>query len=217
MVKMMLLIVAVAACKSHQPHAPGQSEQCDSRVEDRQRWFTTPHEESDGRKPSDGHGVLGSCADKLVGFQPSCDKDKLRGIVGDSPHLHDALGLGFKTYVCELASDHSRTEYPLADVLTKRENAPRPVVRAKSNDRSMIKEIMAKLERFKDDMCQCQAGDKACAEQVEQALKDYGDAMKNNAPEPKLSDADTKKLMEMMTEMAKCQQAAMGIGDPNAP
>lgn len=214
MVKMMLLIVAVAACK---PHQSVQTEQCDSRVEDRQRWFTTPHEDSDGRKPSDGLGVLGKCADRIVGFQPSCDKDKLRGIVGDSPHLHDALALGFKTYVCELASDHSRTEYPLADVLTKRENDARPVVQATGGDQRTIKEAMAKLKGFKEDMCKCKAGDKACAEGVEQAVRSYTDSMKGKDPGVKISDADTKKLMEMMTEMAKCQQAVMGIGDMSAP
>jgi len=83
------------------------------------------------------------------------------------------------------------------------------------------KEAMAKMESFKNDMCKCKEGDKACAEKVEKAMKDYGDSMKGKAgdKEPKMSDEDTKKIMATMTEMAKCQQKAMGTGmgmDPGA-
>jgi hypothetical protein len=82
------------------------------------------------------------------------------------------------------------------------------------------KEAMAKMESFKNDMCKCKEGDKACAEKVEKAMKDYGESMKGkgDGKEPKMSDEDTKKIMATMTEMAKCQQKAMGTGmaDPAA-
>lgn len=218
MVKMMLLLmVAVAACKSHQPHQSGASAPCDSRVEERQRWLTTPQEAYKGQKPSDGLRVLGSCTDTVVAFQPSCDKGKLRGVAGDSPHLHDALALGFKTYVCELASDHSLTEYPLADVLTKRANDPRPIVPATDLDQITLQEAIAKVEGFKDDMCKCKAGDKVCAEQVEQAMRNFADSMKDKERDLRPSEADEKRMMEIVMQMAKCQQAAMGTDDMGAP
>jgi len=221
MTKAMLLMVAVAACKPQQPQQPPQHTQvepCDGRVEDRRRWFTTPQEAYDGRRPSDGFDVLGTCADRIVDGQPSCDKDELRGSVGHRPHLHDALALGFKTYVCELASDHSRTEYPLADLLTKRSNETRPVAPARSADRVIIEEALAKLEGFKNDMCKCVAGDKSCAEKVEKEMKDFMESMKGKEPNPKsISRADEQKLMSLMSEMVKCQMSAMGTDGTGAP
>jgi hypothetical protein len=209
MVKTLLLIVAavaVAACKPQQPREPGKAEPCDSRVAERQRWFTTSHEQYDDWKPSDGLSVLGSCTDKLVAPQPSCDKDKLRDSVGSKPYLHDAHALGFKTYVCELASDQRRTEHPLADVLTKR-----------VDERFTVKGAMAKMERFKGDMCRCKAGDKACSDKVEQAMKDYIDSMKGtDLDRTTVTPDDEKKMMVIMSEFVKCQQAAVGTGDDRA-
>jgi hypothetical protein len=206
MVKTLLLIVAavaVAACKPQEPQEPGQAGPCDSRVAERQRWFTTPHEEYDGQKPSAGFSVLGSCTDKLVDRRISCDKAELRDSVGGKPHLHDALALGFKTYVCELTSDQRRTEYPLADVLTKR--AP---------ERFTVRGVMARMEVFKGDMCRCKAGDRACADKVEQALKDYSRSMKDTDLDQKsISPDDEKKMGQIISELVKCQETALGSGD----
>lgn len=70
---------------------------------------------------------------------------------------------------------------------------------------------MAKMESFKDDMCQCQAGDKACAEAVAQAMKAYAASMKGREPDSNLvTDADKSRMMDLMSEMAKCQQATFG-------
>jgi hypothetical protein len=67
------------------------------------------------------------------------------------------------------------------------------------------------MEDFKNDMCRCRAGDAACAEKVERAMKDYGDSLKGKEPDPRsISEADKNEMMDMMGEMAKCQQKAMG-------
>jgi len=85
----------------------------------------------------------------------------------------------------------------------------------KKND---VAAAMAKMEGFKNDMCKCKAGDKACAEKVEKDMKAYGESMKGKDPDPKsVTEADKKKMMDMMTEMGKCQQTAMGGGDMAAP
>jgi hypothetical protein len=76
-----------------------------------------------------------------------------------------------------------------------------------------VKEAMAKMEGYKNDMCKCKAGDKACAEKVEKDMKAYQDSMKGKEPDPKaISDADKKKMMEMGAELVKCTQTAMGMG-----
>ena len=76
-------------------------------------------------------------------------------------------------------------------------------------DRRLVAEAMVKMESLKNDMCRCQAGDKACAEAVEKDMKAYADSMKGKDPDPKsITEADKQKMIEMMTEMAKCQQAA---------
>ncbi len=85
----------------------------------------------------------------------------------------------------------------------------------KKND---VAAAMAKMEGFKNDMCKCKAADKACAEKVEKDMKAYGESMKGKDLDPKsVTEADKKKMMEMMTEMGKCQQTAMGGGDMAAP
>lgn len=82
-----------------------------------------------------------------------------------------------------------------------------------------VAEAMAKMEGFKNDMCACKDGDKACAEKVANAMKAYGESMKGKEPDEKsVSDADKKKMMDMMGEMGKCQTKAMGMGgDMAAP
>jgi hypothetical protein len=81
------------------------------------------------------------------------------------------------------------------------------------------KEAMAKMEGFKNDMCKCKAGDKACAEKVDKAMKDYAESMKGKGgdKDAKMSDEDQKKMLAMMGEMAKCQQTATGGGEMGAP
>lgn len=77
-----------------------------------------------------------------------------------------------------------------------------------------MKEAMAKMESFQKDMCACK--DKACAEKVDTDMKAYGEKMKGKADkDAKISEADQKKMMEVMTEYAKCQQTAMGTGMPD--
>lgn len=84
--------------------------------------------------------------------------------------------------------------------------------------KSDVAAAMAKMEGFKNDMCKCKAADKACAEKVEKDMKAYGESMKGKDPDPKsVTDADKKKMMDMMTEMGKCQQTAMGGGDMATP
>ena len=85
----------------------------------------------------------------------------------------------------------------------------------KKND---IGAAMAKMEGFKSDMCKCKAGEKACAEKVEKDMKAYMDSMKGKEPDAKaMSDADKKKMMDTVTEMGKCQMAAMAAGDMAPP
>ena len=216
MAKLLLMVMATVAACTPGPVSPASpAERCDSRVDDRQRWFSARDDKYNDRSPSDIFRVLGDCSDQIIDNRFSCDKADVRRVIGDSPYLHDAQALGFKTYVCELASDqHNRIPYPLADVLTKRASHARPVARATRadvDDHQIVMEVMAKLEGFKDDMCQCQAGDKACAEQVSQDMKVYMDSFKGKEPDPKLvTEADQTRMMKMMTEMAKCQMAATG-------
>ncbi len=74
-------------------------------------------------------------------------------------------------------------------------------------------EAIAKMETFKGQMCACKAGDKACAEKVEKDMKAYGDSMKGKEPDPKsVTEADKKKMGDLMGEYIKCQQAATGGG-----
>jgi len=205
----LLSLLVVSACKSgpsSKPSSPLESSSppasCDDRAGERQRWFTASRDEYDGRKPSDGFRVLGSCSDKLVDRQLSCEGTELRRRLGDSPLLRDALELGFKTYVCETANSHAEIvsiEYPLANVLTKRAD--------------FVQKAMAKMEGFKNAMCRCKAGDRACAEKVDQAMKDYADSMRGKERDVKVSDEDQKKMLAMMGEMAQCQMAAMGGGN----
>jgi hypothetical protein len=92
----------------------------------------------------------------------------------------------------------------------------------KKND---MKEAMGKMEGFKTAMCACKAGDKACAEKVDKDMKTYGESMKGKDKDAKLSPDDEKKMMAVVTEYGKCQQAAMTdpaamtppAGDPAAP
>jgi hypothetical protein len=81
-----------------------------------------------------------------------------------------------------------------------------------------VKEAMAKVEGFKNDMCKCKAGDKACAEKVQKDMLAWADSMKGKMPDEKsMSDADKKKGEENRKEMEKCQNTAMGTGDMAAP
>jgi len=212
--KLLLVMAIVAACKPGSPGAPGSASQCDSRVDERQRWFTTRHDEYNDRSAGDFFRVIGNCSDTIVDNRFSCDKADVRRVIGDSPYLHDAQALGFNTYVCELASDHdNRITYSLSDVLTERARDEGPVAkptRSDTQERRMVKEAIARLEAFAEDMCRCKAGDKACAEKVEADMKVYMDSMKGKEPNPKsVTEEEKHKLVDMMTEMAKCQQAAM--------
>ncbi|HSJ99587.1 MAG TPA: hypothetical protein VK932_00045, partial [Kofleriaceae bacterium] len=79
-------------------------------------------------------------------------------------------------------------------------------------------EIMAKMEGFKNDMCKCAAGDKACAEKVGKDMQAYMESMKGKIPDEKsVSEADKKKSEALGMEMMKCQQTAMGMGGDMAP
>ena len=79
------------------------------------------------------------------------------------------------------------------------------------------KEAMAKMEGFKNDMCKCKAGEKACAEKVEKDMKAWMESMKGKEKDMKSSPEDEKKGGAIMTDLMKCQQAAMGAGDMAAP
>ena len=72
-----------------------------------------------------------------------------------------------------------------------------------------VGEAMAKMEGFKTAMCACK--DKACAEKVSKDMAAYGESMKGKEQDPKsISEADKKKMTDIVMEMSKCQQAAMG-------
>ncbi len=79
-------------------------------------------------------------------------------------------------------------------------------------------DIIAKMEGFKNDMCKCKAGDKACAEKVGKDMQAYMESMKGKVPDEKnVSEADKKKSEAIGMEMMKCQQTAMGMGGDMAP
>jgi hypothetical protein len=79
-------------------------------------------------------------------------------------------------------------------------------------------DIIAKMEGFKNDMCKCPAGDKACAEKVGKDMQSYMESMKGKIPDDKsVSEADKKKSEAIGMEMMKCQQTAMGMGGDMAP
>jgi hypothetical protein len=79
-------------------------------------------------------------------------------------------------------------------------------------------DILAKMEGFKNDMCKCKAGDKACAEKVGKDMNAYMESMKGKIPDEKnVSEADKKKSEAIGMEMMKCQQTAMGMGGDMAP
>jgi len=79
------------------------------------------------------------------------------------------------------------------------------------------KEAMAKMEGFKNDMCKCKAGDKACAEKVQKDMTAWMDSMKGKEKDMKSSPEDEKKGQALMQEMMKCQQTAMGTDPAMAP
>lgn len=190
---------------SVEPSSPAKP--CDGRVEERKRWFSSPREEYQDRTPSDRFRMLGNCSDRIVDHQPACGEREVRNIARDSPYLRDALALGFRTYICETTdagAQLARAEYRLVNLLA-----------GPMRNADLIKEAMAKMEGFKKDMCKCRAGDAACGEKVERAMRDYGDSMKGREPDPRsLSDVDKKMMMNMMTEMMKCQQKVMSPAMP---
>jgi hypothetical protein len=69
---------------------------------------------------------------------------------------------------------------------------------------------MAKMSEYKDKMCACKSGDKACAEAVQKDMQSYAAAHTDMAT-MKMSDEDMKKATNIGMELAKCSSKAMAI------
>ncbi len=78
--------------------------------------------------------------------------------------------------------------------------------------RALEEDVMAVMERFKNAMCACTAGDKACAERVQKDMQDYAEARRDEKWD-KMSDEDMKRATDLGMAMAKCASAAMGMNN----
>lgn len=204
MVKTLLLIVALAACKSKPPQEP-QPLQQSSQAEPKQ-----------AKEPFSVQGVIA----KMEGFKG----DMCRCKAGDKA-CADKVEQAMKDYAESMKGtemEHQRLaeadEKKMVEIMTGMVQCQQTAMGMGPDGlRPTLQEAMAKLESFKNDMCSCKVSDKACAAKIEQALKDYGEATKGAGLEKQLTPDDEKKLTAMMTELMKCQQVIMGGVGTGAP
>jgi hypothetical protein len=78
-----------------------------------------------------------------------------------------------------------------------------------------MKQAMAKMEMFKDQMCKCQ--DAACASRVQQDMTAWAASMKNLDKTAKPSEEDTKRVTEIMKQFVECATKAAGADMPKLP
>jgi len=89
-----------------------------------------------------------------------------------------------------------------------------PRVKAASKDA----EALEAMTKFKDQMCSCKVGDKACGDKVAEDMMKWGQQMAKDAsasPEP--PDPETaKKAADIMTMYSECQKKLVAV-DPAVP
>ncbi len=78
--------------------------------------------------------------------------------------------------------------------------------------RALAEDVMAVMERFKDAMCACTAGDKDCAMRVQKDMQDYAEAHRDDRWD-KMTDEDMKRATDLGMAMAKCSATAMGMSN----
>ena len=76
---------------------------------------------------------------------------------------------------------------------------------------------MAKMSQFADDMCKC--SDRACADLVTQQFFTWGKEMAKAGEQPKMSEHDTKEMVEVSKRFAECMTAvyAKSAGSGSTP
>ncbi|MGE5183583.1 MAG: hypothetical protein ACM31C_16035 [Acidobacteriota bacterium] len=75
--------------------------------------------------------------------------------------------------------------------------------------RALSEDVMAVMERFRDAMCACTAGDRDCAMRVQKDMQDYAES-RNDLRDMKMTDEDMKRATDIGMAMAKCSATAMG-------
>ncbi|HWO18841.1 MAG TPA: hypothetical protein VNO30_08695 [Kofleriaceae bacterium] len=199
MMKTLLLIIVLAACKSQQPQAPQAPPQAEP------------------QRANDQVTVTAVIA-KLKGFQgdmcrckagDSACADKVEKAMKDYARSKEVEAIDEKS----ISPDDEKQMMGIMSEMAKCQQAATGTI-----DRATLMEAMAKMEGFKDDMCRCKAGDKACSEKIEQAMKIYADSMKDmHLDQKSITPDDEKKMVSVMTDYMKCQQAALGTGGTGAP
>ncbi|HWO18840.1 MAG TPA: hypothetical protein VNO30_08690 [Kofleriaceae bacterium] len=209
MVKTLLLIVALAACKSQQPQEPQKPQE------------PQPLQQSSQAEPKpDDQFTIEAAFAKMRGFK----SDMCRCKAGDGA-CAEKVEQAMKDYADSMkgtkleqirpskADEREMTELLMA--MMKCQETARGM--GPDGHRPTLQEAMAKMEGFKNDMCSCKVSDKACATKIDQALRDYAESTKGAGLEKQLTPDDEKKVTVMMTELAKCQQVIMGTGNTSAP
>lgn len=79
---------------------------------------------------------------------------------------------------------------------------------AKCERRASALDVMTMMTKFRDQMCACKAGDKNCANAVQQEMTDYSKAHLENFTEH-MSDEDMKAATRIGVEMAECMSKAL--------
>ncbi len=73
-------------------------------------------------------------------------------------------------------------------------------------------DMLAKQAQFADDMCKCKEHDVDCAKKVTDEMTKWGTEMAKNAKPgdaEKVSEEDTKKMMDISKKMTDCSTKAM--------
>lgn len=67
-----------------------------------------------------------------------------------------------------------------------------------------MEEALAQLATYADDMCGCK--DRACAEKVSHEMTEWSRKMSKKFPEPRVTDAQQKRAMDLGMRTATCEQ-----------
>jgi hypothetical protein len=78
-----------------------------------------------------------------------------------------------------------------------------------------MKQAVAKMEAFKDQMCKCT--DTACASRVQQELTDWASSMSKTSKNTKPREEDAKRAAEIMQQFVECATKAAGIDSMPKP
>lgn len=196
-----VLLMVASGCAKKTEGPP-----CDqAAVTRRESWLDSPNRHrGDGKTHREiGFRATGNCSAGLEQTQLTCDAERLKGIVGDSPFLADALDAGFEVYVCKTVDGDKvvRREYPLALLATRPDAA-----------QSVVDDAMATMTRFKDKLCKCT--DAACATAVSDEMTKWSqDQSRNMREPPRMTEAQTKQAAAIGEEMGRCMRRAMGDGE----